>query len=189
MKLLIYSVMLLVIATGCKKELDECKQPILVEERPAGLSASTVTYTPFRDTLLKYPELVLLNYWGDQSTQSMNCDVYYGTLPLLSGGYGLYRNTNGQVYQSGRMPAGLPFSTLPGVSAEDAAKEARKHINLEYACAKCQLGLYDIGLLTNGPPEYRLVWKVSHAKSAVVFVVLDADNLTVYQLNNYSYVF
>lgn len=164
---------------SCRKEIGVCKDYKEETGRTAGQDPAIVSYQPFRDTLDKYPQLHLTNYWGNSTYQSMFCEMYYNGLPVLPNGYSLSRNQNGEVVQSGRIVQSLSISLEPEVSIADAVKEAKKRVNLDYACIRYRKVIFDRSWGSN-TPDYRLAWKIMDADNPNTYAVLDAKDKKYY---------
>lgn len=180
--------LLLLVFFSCRKELGSCKNHTELTDRINGIDPSLVTYQPFRDTLAKYPQLVPVNFWSYQNTQSMSCEMYYKGLPVLSGAYALYSSNNTLVNQGAPViPTTAVIVTEPGISIDKAVEEARHHINLDYICVNYRLGLFNEG--QGLVPNYRLAWKIIDSKRPYHFVVLDAADKRVYQVSGGNWVY
>lgn len=180
MKQIVCFSILALLLFSCRKEIGVCKDYKEEKGRTAGQDPANLNYQPFRDTLDKYPQLHLINYWNNTSYQSMFCEVYYDELPVLPNGYSLSRNANGQVTQSGQIIRSLSISLEPEVSLADAVKEAKKRVNLDYACIRYRKVIFD-RTWGSGNPDYRLAWKIMDADNPYVFAILDAKDKKYYQ--------
>lgn len=162
--------------TSCKKDVNACSTYTQISGRETGITSSEIRLKPLRDTLSKYPQLVVYRTQSDQYVNSITCHVYYQDLLIFSDEYGLYQSAGADTLSDfgTKVITPLSISLEPSVNYKDAIKKAKNYVNFDHTCISYQLGLYNVNKWYNLPPNYKLAWKIMDSQKSYIYVIVDA---------------
>lgn len=190
MKNLVAVLVTVVVFSACKKDLNVCKDFKEISGRENKFSPADVPIQQMRDTLLKYPQLEIVQLNANNFSTQVMCNVYYQNLPIFSDYYSMFKSAlvDTIVFSGSIIKTTLAVSPNPSVTHEEAIKEGRNYINLDHTCTAYQLGLYNKNRWQLSAPNYRLAWKISDVQNPYLYVIIDAvDKSYLYAEGNNRY--
>ena len=179
MKKLIVLILPLLFFTGCKKDLGACKNYTKLTGFEKVIDKNSVSAPQLRDTLLKYPQLQLLQFNNYSFGWYARCQVYYQDLMIFSDTYNLQLTSGASSWELSTIDTiwtrPLNISLDPVLSKEKAIELAKKYVNFDHTCISYQLGLYcNNRYAIFKYRSYSLAWKIQSADGQS-YVILDAS--------------
>jgi Zn-dependent metalloprotease len=182
MKTLFIMLISVALFSNCKKDVTSCKEYKQLEIQENPIDTNTIDIPEFKALLAQYSCLKPYEFKSDPYSWLMKCNVSYKGIPVLMQQYAIVKSkeTNEVKVMDTLRTYDLPLSTEPGISYNDAIKEAKKVMNFDHTCIFYSLGIYEINRSgTYNPDKFILVWKIEGAKGYPL-VILDANTKRVY---------
>lgn len=189
MKQLIGLLLIALLYTSCKRDLQACRDYKEVKAQESAVDTSILPQA-MKDTLAKYPQLKPYAVANTGVSSNVRCHIYYKDLFLFNNTYALFENPGGPGIESnGKIPKlDAGFSVVPAVSYWDAIDFAKHYINFDHTCISYELGIYDLspGVADGRFTSYRLAWKIMDSQKTYIYAIVDAQNKQIIYYNSFN---